>query len=108
MITGADSPAAEPKNPSSAGAKSPVDSPCRYNSGSTSATFGLLRHHGGKTTERNRARAPVTGSTLRSSTLGARTATAPAAVRTSRRRAWPLRTTSRRPPSSRSAAAAAR
>ena len=31
----------EPKNPSSAAMKSPVDSPCRYSNGSTSATFGL-------------------------------------------------------------------
>jgi hypothetical protein len=36
----ADNPAAEPKNPSRAGTKSPVDSPCRYSSGNTSATLG--------------------------------------------------------------------
>jgi hypothetical protein len=29
VITEAESPAAEPKKPSSAGAKSPVESPCR-------------------------------------------------------------------------------
>ena len=29
VITEEESPAAEPKNPSRAGAKSPVDSPCR-------------------------------------------------------------------------------
>ena len=77
MITAADSPAAEPKNASSAGTKSPVDSPCRYSSGNTSVTFGLLRHHGGRITDRNRTRSPLTGSTRRSSTRGARTATAP-------------------------------
>jgi hypothetical protein len=108
VITAADNPAAEPKNAASAGTKSPVDSPCRYNSGSTSATFGLRRHHGGKITDRNRTRPPVAGSTRRSSTRGARTLTAPAAVVTCRWRAWPLRTTSRRPPSSRSSPAAAR
>jgi hypothetical protein len=56
--------------------------------------LGLLRHHGGRITERNRARWPVTGSTRWSSTRGARTATAPAAVRISGWRACPLRTTS--------------
>jgi hypothetical protein len=35
-----------------------VDSPCRNNSGGASATFGLLRHHGGRITERNRTRSP--------------------------------------------------
>src|SRR5918995_7532571 len=65
--------------------------PCRYSSGSTSATLGLLRHHGGSSTERNRFRWPVTGSTRRSLTRGAWTATAPAAVRISRWRAWAFR-----------------
>ena len=76
-MTAADSPAAEPKNAANAGTKSPVDSPCRYSSGSTSATLGLLRHQGGKITERNRIRSPVTRSVRRSSTRGARTVTAP-------------------------------
>ena len=53
-MTDADRPAAEPKNSPSAGAKSPLDIPCRYISGSTSATLGLLRHHGGTMAERNR------------------------------------------------------
>ncbi len=79
-MTAADSPAQEPKNASRAGTKSPVDSPCRYSRGSTSATLGLRRHHGGRITERNRTRPPVTGSVRRSSTRGVRTATAPAAV----------------------------
>ena len=39
-MTEADRPAAAPKNASSAGTKSRLDSPCRYSSGSTSATFG--------------------------------------------------------------------
>jgi len=79
-MAAADSPAAEPKNPSNAGTKSPVDRPCRYNSGSTSATLGLLRHQGGKITERNRTRSPLTRSVRRSSTRGARTGIAPAAL----------------------------
>ena len=33
VIAEADNPAAEPKKPSSAGTKSPVESPCRYSSG---------------------------------------------------------------------------
>jgi hypothetical protein len=107
VIADADSPADEPGNCSSAGTKSLLDSPCKYSSGSTSVTFGLLRHHGGKIELRNRARSPVTGSARRSSTRGALTPTAPAAVVTCRGRAYPLRTTSRRPASSRSAACAA-
>ena len=54
LIADADSPAAEPKNSSNAATKSPVDNPCRYSSGNTSLTFGLLRHHGGRITDRNR------------------------------------------------------
>ena len=73
VITDADSPAAAPKKPSSAGMKSPELIPCRYSKGSTSATFGLLRHHGGRMTLRNLALVPVTGSTRRSSTRGAAT-----------------------------------
>ena len=37
--------------------------PCRYINGSTSATFGLLRHHGGRIELRNRHRSPVSSST---------------------------------------------
>src|SRR5215207_4116830 len=66
VITNADSPAAAPKKPSSAGTKSPELIPCSYSSGSTSATFGLLRHHGGRITDRNRTRSPLAGSTRRS------------------------------------------
>jgi hypothetical protein len=40
VMTEADSPAAEPNSSVNAGTKSELDSPCRYNSGSTSATFG--------------------------------------------------------------------
>jgi hypothetical protein len=75
VITDADSPAAAPKNPSSAGVKFPELIPCRYSSGSTSATFGLLRHHGGRIALVNRAFAPVIGSVRRSSTRGAATGT---------------------------------
>jgi hypothetical protein len=102
VITDADSPALDPKNSSNAGTKSPLDSPCRYSSGSTSVTFGERRHHGGRIAERNRRRCPLASSTRRSSTRGARTSTAPAAVVTCRGCACPLRTTSRRPTSSRS------
>jgi hypothetical protein len=49
-----DRPAAKPRNDSRAGTKSPVDRPCRYRSGNTSATFGDRQHHGGRTSDRNR------------------------------------------------------
>ncbi len=68
-ITGADRPAELPRNWPSAGPKSEVDSPCRYSSGSTSVTFGLLRHQAGRIAEANRARSPVAGSTRLSFTL---------------------------------------
>ena len=61
LITGADSPAVEPRNCPSAGTKSPVDSPCRYSSGNTSVIFGVLRHHGGRIAEANRRRSPGVG-----------------------------------------------
>jgi hypothetical protein len=73
-------------------------------SSSTSVTFGLLRHHGGKIGEQNRIRPPVTGSARLSFIRGAYTSITPATVVTGRGRACPLRTTSRRPFSSRSAA----
>jgi hypothetical protein len=66
-----------------------------------------LRNHGGKIPEQKRIRPPVAGSVRLSFTRGAVTSTAPAAVVTCRGRACPLRTTSRRPASSRSAARAA-
>jgi alkanesulfonate monooxygenase SsuD/methylene tetrahydromethanopterin reductase-like flavin-dependent oxidoreductase (luciferase family) len=52
--------------------------------GCTSATFGLLRHHGGRITDRNRTRSPLVGSTRRSSTRGAAPGTGPAPVVTVR------------------------
>ena len=73
VITEAESPAAEPKNSSSAGTKSPELIPCRYISGSTSATLGDLRAHGGRIELRKRIVPPVSSSTRRSSTRGART-----------------------------------
>jgi hypothetical protein len=75
VITDAESPAAAPKNSSSAGAKSPELIPCRYSNGSTSVTFGLLRLHGGMIALRNLALVLVTGSIRRSSTRGAVTGT---------------------------------
>jgi hypothetical protein len=59
-----------------------------------------LRAHGGKITEENRDRAPVTSSVRLSLTRGALTWTAPEDVSTSRGAADPLRTTSRRPTAS--------
>src|SRR5215216_5828044 len=87
VITDADTPAPAPKKPTSAGTKSPELIPCRYSSGRTSATLGLLRHHGGRITDRNRTRSPLVGSTRRSSTRGAATGTGPAPVVTMRWRA---------------------
>ena len=63
----------------------------------------VLRHHGGRIAEENRRRSPVSGSMRRSLTRGAVTSTASALVSTSRGWWQPLRTTSRRPFSSRSA-----
>src|SRR6185436_18304370 len=60
------------------GTKSPEDNPWRYSSGNTSVIFGVLRHHGGRIAEANRARSPVSGSVRRSLTRGATTSTAPA------------------------------
>jgi len=84
VITGADSPMELPRNWPSAGTKSLVDSPCRYSSGNTSVTFGVVRHQGGRIAEENRHRSPVCGSIRRSLTRGATTSTAPALVSTSR------------------------
>jgi len=56
-----DSPAAaSPSNAGSAWRKSPVDRPCRYNSGITSATFGDLRRYGGRILLVKRCRSPST------------------------------------------------
>ncbi len=99
-----DSPAPVPRNWPSAGTKSPEDSPCRYSSGSTSVTCGVLRAHGGKIAEENRIRCPLPGSVRLSLTRGAVTFTAPALVSTVRGSAVPLRTTIRRPSSSRTSA----
>jgi hypothetical protein len=103
VITDAESPADDPKNPASAGAKSPLDMPCKYMSGSTSATFGDLRAQGGRIAERNRHRSPVSSTRL-SLILGVCTSMRPAAVVIVRGSAWPLRTTRRRPRSSSSPA----
>ena len=63
VIADADNPAPEPRNCSSAGPKSPLDSPCRYSSGNTSAICGDLRAHAGRMAEENRCRSPVSRST---------------------------------------------
>jgi hypothetical protein len=80
VITEELSPADDAKKPSNAGTKSPVDMPCKYMSDSTSATFGLLRHHGGMIELRNRHRSPVSSSIRLSSTRGCSISTAPAPV----------------------------
>jgi hypothetical protein len=84
VIDAADRPALEPRNCSSAGPKSPLDRPCRYSNGSTSATFGDFRAQAGRIAEANRRRSPVVSSIRLSLTRGARTGIAPAAVVTSR------------------------
>lgn len=48
VIAEDDSPLSDPKEPDSAGSKSPVDMPCRYISGRASATLRVLRHQGGR------------------------------------------------------------
>jgi hypothetical protein len=95
VIVAGDRPAPEPRNCSSAGAKSPEDRPCKYSSGNTSATRGDFRDHAGRIAEENRFRSPVTSSTRLSLTRGCRIGVAPAAVVTSRGSWKPLRTTSR-------------
>jgi hypothetical protein len=87
VIVDADKPAAEPRNRSNAGTKSPLDSPCRYSSGNTSATRGDFRAHAGRIAEENRHRSPVASSMRLLLTRGCRTGTAPAPVLTSRS-AW--------------------
>lgn len=54
VIVAADNPAPEPRNCSSAGPKSPDDNPCRYSSGNTALTFGLLPAHAGMIFDENR------------------------------------------------------
>jgi len=95
VITGADSPAAEPRNCPGAGTKSPQDRPCRESRGSTPVIFGVFRAHAGKIAQENRSRSPVTGSVRLPLTRGAVTSTAPALVSTCLGWAEPLRTTRR-------------
>src|SRR4051795_11224678 len=97
-MVAADRPWPVPRNCSNAGAKSELDRPCRYSSGSTSATRGDLRDQAGRIAEENRLRSPVTSSIRLSLTRGARTGTAPAAVMICRGWWAPLRTTGPRPP----------
>jgi hypothetical protein len=65
-----ESPAPLPKNSSKAGTKSPLERPCRYNSGRTSEAFGDFLMYGGTMTLRNLFLSPFS-STLRSLTFGA-------------------------------------
>jgi len=95
MVVAGDSPASVPRNCSNAGPKSELDKPCRYSSGSTSATRGDFLAQAGRIAEANRRRLPVSSSMRLWLTRGARTGTAPAAVVTSRGSWWPLRTISR-------------
>jgi hypothetical protein len=79
-------------------AKSLPDNPCRYSNASTSATFGDLRHHGGRIAEETAGVPPSPHRHACRSPAGANTSTAPAPVTTCRATWWwPLRTTSRRP-----------
>src|SRR3954470_624180 len=71
VIADGDNPADVPKNPSNAGVKSPDDMPCKYINGSTSTTFGDVRHHGGTIDDLNCIRFPLAGSTRWSFTRGA-------------------------------------
>jgi hypothetical protein len=97
VMAAAESPEEVPKNSASAGTKSLVESPCRYRSGRTSATFGERRAYGGRMELRNRERSPVAGSARPSSTRGAATSRTPAPATTVLGLAWPLRTTRARP-----------
>lgn len=65
-----DRPAVEPRNCSNAGTKSPLDSPCKYSSGSTSATPGDFFAHAGRIADANRFRCPVASSMRLSLTRG--------------------------------------
>ena len=56
------------------GTKSPLDRPCRYSNGNTSATPGDFRAQAGRIAEENRTRSPVASSMRLSFTRGARTA----------------------------------
>ena len=78
---------------------SPVDTPCKYNHGNAASTAFARRTYGGTSTEWNTAR-----SSMRDRAFGTRTPTGPKPVNTSRRGCQPLRTTARRPSSSRRSA----
>jgi hypothetical protein len=77
-LPGLDQPGDHPRGQPRAGAQelpergceSLVDSPCRYGSGNTSVTFGVLQHQGGRIAEENRIRSPVSGSVRPSLTRG--------------------------------------
>src|SRR5450755_5150740 len=84
-----DRPAASsPSSTGSASRKSPVDSPCRYKSGSTASTFGDRRVYGGRMRLVKRCRLPST--TRLSFTRGAFSANVPVPVVTGRGLADPV------------------
>ena len=89
------SPASLPKNSANAGSKSLVEIPRRYSTGSTSATLGDRRAHGGRIALVKRR------PSRRSLTRGACISSSPAVVVTVRGSLTPLRTTSACPASSR-------
>jgi hypothetical protein len=84
MIVAVDSPWLVPRDCVNAGPKSELDRPCRYSSGSTSATRGDLRTHAGTIAEAHRFRSSVAGAVHLSLARGARTGTGRAAVISSR------------------------
>ena len=59
VIVAGDRPWLVPRNCVNAGAKSLEDMPCRYNSGSTSATRGDFLARVGKIADANRFRSPL-------------------------------------------------
>ena len=75
---------------------SPVEMPFRYSHGSAADTRCERRTYGGTSAELNLTPPPA-----RSRTFGTYTATLPTVVRISRPGSQPLRTTARRPSSSR-------
>lgn len=59
VIEAAESPWLVPRNWVNAGTNWPVDIPCRYSNGNTSAICGDFRHQAGRIAEANLIRSPV-------------------------------------------------
>src|SRR5690606_13746493 len=81
-----------PNSAVSASSKSLVDTPFRYNHGSTASSRFAFFRYGGSNSERKQRPSPA-----RSRVFGTRTFTGPIPVRTSRSGWYPFRTTARRP-----------